>query len=888
MSFKQLLIAIITSSFTASVFAFNPTPAQIKQFQSLPKAQQEQLAKRYGVNPKTLTGGGDSDQAAEPPAPMLERTTPAQVTPEPDFDSLIKQAKENDDLQPFGYDMFLGQPMEMSMVDNMPVPLDYKVAPGDTIKVQMFGRNNEEATVTIGRDGSVNLPELGPISVTGQTFEQLQTTLTSVINKRVMGVKVAISMVSMRAMQVYIVGEAIQPGAYNVNGLTTITQALIASGGVKESGSLRNIQLKRKGKVVKTLDLYDLLIKGDSSKDIRLMSGDTLFIPTKKNIVTLNGEVIRPAIYELKGKTTLGQLLAIGGGAKPEAYLSKVSVRRTSAKGLEQATLDLSTKAGQNFVLRDGDEIKFGRSSRSLNNAVAVRGEVVRQGAINFTPGMKVSDAIGSIDDDLNQSADMTYALLVREVNYQRDIEVYQFNLLTAISEPNSKDNLLLQEKDQIFVFDNGLHLDYWYGSYVNKKATDDSLKRNNQSPGQQGQFNPNTNQWEYTDAQTGALIEQKENTKLDVEGADYSTDAAKLRQSSREELLQPIVERLKEQSTLDKPAQLIEITGSVKFPGVYPLPKNKSIHSVVAAAGGLTEDAYLTSAEVTRRLKTDESFSVKHFDFSLSEALAGNSNTELKAQDHLIIKKQPDWQKDMVIDLQGEVKFPGLYTFQRGDTIKDMVVRAGGFTKYAYIEGAVFSRERLKRQEKVRMKQLQIQLKQEISSLALRRQTTSATYQTSPSEAISVVDQLEKAEAVGRLVLDMQSVMKGDKDSNLILEKGDKLYIPALNPVVSVVGEVQYTSNHTFKSGVSVEDYIDSAGGTKRQADSDRIYIVKANGSVELPNTSFWFSRSFAPLEPGDTIIVPIDTDYLDGLSTMTSATQILYQIGVAWSAVK
>ena len=888
MSFKQLLIAIITSSFTASVFAFNPTPAQIKQFQSLPKAQQEQLAKRYGVNPKTLTGGGGSDQAVEPPAPMLERTTPAQVTSVPDFDSLIKQTKGNGSLQPFGYDMFLGQPMEMSMVDNMPVPLDYKVAPGDTIKVQTFGRNNEEATVTIGRDGSINLPELGPISVTGQTFEQLQTTLTSVINKRVIGVKVAVSMVSMRAMQVYIVGEAIQPGAYNVNGLTTITQALIASGGVKESGSLRNIQLKRKGKVVKTLDLYDLLIKGDSSKDIRLMSGDTLFIPTKKNVVTLNGEVIRPAIYELKGKTTLGQLLAIGGGAKPEAYLSKVSVRRTSAKGLEQATLDLSTTAGQNFVLRDGDEIKFGKSSRSLNNAVAVRGEVVRQGAINFTPGMKVSDAIGSIDDDLNQSADMTYALLVREVNYQRDIEVYQFNLLTALSEPNSKDNLLLQEKDQIFVFDNGLHLDYWYGSYVNKKATDDSLKRNNQSPVQQGQFNSNTNQWEYTDAQTGALIEQKENTKLDVEGTDYSTDAAKLRQSSREELLQPIVERLKEQSTLDKPAQLIEITGSVKFPGVYPLPKNKSIHSVVAAAGGLTEDAYLTSAEVTRRLKTDESFSVKHFDFSLSEALAGNSNTKLKAQDHLIIKKQPDWQKDMVIDLQGEVKFPGLYTFQRGDTIKDMVVRAGGFTKYAYIEGAVFSRERLKRQEKVRMKQLQIQLKQEISSLALRRQTTSATYQTSPSEAISVVDQLEKAEAVGRLVLDMQSVMKGDKDSNLILEKGDKLYIPALNPVVSVVGEVQYTSNHTFKSGVSVEDYIDSAGGTKRQADSDRIYIVKANGSVELPNTSFWFSRSFAPLEPGDTIIVPIDTDYLDGLSTMTSATQILYQIGVAWSAVK
>jgi hypothetical protein len=194
-------------------------------------------------------------------------------------------------------------------------------------------------------------------------------------------------------------------------------------------------------------------------------------------------------------------------------------------------------------------------------------------------------------------------------------------------------------------------------------------------------------------------------------------------------------------------------------------------------------------------------------------------------------------------------------------------------------------SRERLKRQEAERLKYLNAQLKQEISSMSLRRQGSSVS---DPAQAIAIVDQLDKAEPVGRLVVDLNKAMTGDKLANLLLEKGDKLFVPALNPVVSITGEVQYASHHTFNPNSTVEDYIASAGGTKRQADIDRVYIVKANGSVELPNNSFWFSRNYQPLEPGDTIIVPINTDYLDGLSTLSTATQILYQLGVAWSAVK
>lgn len=868
MRLKKLLLSVLMMTLAGSLLAFTPTAAQISQFQSLPKAQQEALARQYGVDLGALTGGAaNTESAPVQQTPVLEPVV-SEAKPAP----TVQAAADSDgSLTQFGYDVFGNNSLGLTIVDNLPVPLDYQMGPGDVISVQTFGKTNQNLSLTIDRDGSINLPDIGPIAVAGQTFAQLRKQLNDVIKNKTIGVDVSVTMGAMRTMQVYIVGEAMQPGAYNVNGLTTITQALIASGGVKKSGSLRHIQLMRKGKVVSDFDLYDLLIKGDTSKDVRLSSGDTLFIPVRKNRIAIEGQVARPAVYETKDDTTVDQLLSLAGGAKPQAYLSRVSVRRTSSNGLQQFTLDLSSPMGRGFKLRNGDKINLSAVSMSLKNAVAVRGEVVRQGALNFKPGMKVSDAIGSIDDGLKQTADLNYALLVREVNANQDIEVYQFSLLDALTYQDSAANLTLQEKDQIFVFDNGLAQDYWFGSYANSKV---------KSASGSGKAR------EALDVETGAVVTKEEDTTLNIAGTEEVSDAAELRKASREALLKPIMERLKEQASYGSPAKVIEVSGAVKFPGLYPQAKNANVASLLAAAGGLTQDAYLGSAELSRRVIKDNRSTFDRMNFSLKDAISGKYPVALSAQDHLIVKTQPGWEEGMVVELQGEFVFPGTYTFKRGETLKDVIERAGGFTEFAYPSGAVFSRERLKRQEAERLKFLNAQLKQEISAMSLRRQGSSSV--ADPAQAIAIVDQLDNAEPVGRLVVDLSYAVKGDKLANLMLEKGDKLFVPALNPVISVVGEVQFSSNHTFNPNLTVEDYIASAGGTKRQADTDRIYIVKANGSVELPNNSFWFSRDYDPLEPGDTIIVPINTDYLDGLSTLSTATQILYQIGVAWSAIK
>lgn len=863
---KLTLLSILLLT-TTPVMATAPTQAQIEQFQSLPPAQQEMLAKQMGVD---LTAIVDSERAqnqstAVTEAPKAKRATELQEPQE-------KSEGHENELPFFGYDVFAGEALDFTPIDNLPVPIDYQIAPGDEIRVQLFGKTYHDYKLKVDRDGKINIPKFGPEYVAGQTFGELKLYIDSLIKRKAIGVDAVVSLSEIRTMQVFITGDVSKPGAYNVNGLTSLSQALIASGGIKKTGSLRNIQVKRMGNTVARFDAYDMLIEGNSSNDVRLQAGDTIFVPLKKLSATIRGEVRRPAHYELKGTTTIDDLLNISGGPVATASLSKVNIQRRSPQGIKQLTIDLASDKSRKFRIQAGDEVTLFPASLEIKNAIALRGEFVNQGAFEFKANSRITDVIRK--KDLKENADLNYGLIVRETNVHRDVEILQFNLAKALQEPESSSNLKLRKSDQIFIFDNGLDLEYWYRKReANKKSVSESL-------GLKGV--------EVLDEDTGALIVTEQEKRLSTANTDSYAIADNIRLSSREVLLKPIIERLKAQAALKKSARIVEISGAVKFPGVYPLANNATFSQVIEAAGGFSEQAYLYSAELSRTEKTKHEFAVKHFNFSPQDVLLGTEVLSIAPLDHLIIKTQPYWQRDYAIELQGEVVFPGTYTFQRGETLQDVIERAGGLTKYAYPQGAVFSRESLKRQEEERLKLLNLQLKQEISNLALRRQSSSARYTTSPSEALSIADALASTKAMGRLVINLPQALAGNKSSDLMLEKGDKLYIPAKQPIISVIGEVQFASNHTYQPGMSIEEYVQSAGGTKKQADTDRVYIVRADGSVMLPNSSFWFSRKSQPLEPGDTIIVPLDTDYLDGLSTLTSATQILYQIGVAWSAVK
>ncbi|MFW7526491.1 SLBB domain-containing protein [Vibrio ostreicida] len=931
LTFKLKIPLIMGAVFlSASAFGAMPSQAQINQFKALPKAQQEMLAKQLGVDISALDSfdttvlGSDSSLKSSPP----ERAT---STSDYAIDSKRKKNAykfKGSELPFFGYDVFSGSSLDFTPIENLPVPNDYIISPGDEVRIQLFGKSYTDVKLKVDSEGKINLPDYGPEYVAGQTFSEIKGFIASLIQRKSIGVDAVVSLSAMRTMQVFVTGDVTQPGAYNVNGLTTLSQALIAAGGINLTGSLRNIKVKRLGKTVVTFDAYNLIVKGDSRQDIRLQAGDTILVPAKQADVVVKGEILRPAHYELTAASQLQELINIAGGALPTAYLSKVSLKRRTNDGIKQLTLDLSNIKDKSIKLQAGDEISLRPTGNKMKNAIALRGELFRQGAYQFKAGLRISDVISQ--DDLKENADLSYALLVREKVDTRHINVWQFNLGEVLDDPDSIDNFELDQGDQLFVFDSGLDVDYWYReqksdntkrmekraltlalkdqetqarydarhstsieAYANSASQENGpyLEPNLSYANQVAAPNQRANSAKRVavlDSETGALVEKEQTKALKIADNDKFAEADDFRLSSREALLKPIIERLKAQASLSEQAKIIEISGAVKYPGVYPLPENSSFDRLVSASGGFAEQAFLYSAELSRSEKVDRDFVVRHIPFSPYELINGQKTLDIKPQDHLVIKTQPNWQRGNTIELQGEVVFPGAYTFQRGETIQDVIERSGGLTQFAYPQGAVFSRESLRRQEEERLKLLNLQLKQEIGNLALRRQNSSATYTASPTEAMTIADELASTEAIGRLVIDLPQALEGNKLADIMIEKGDKLYIPARQPVISIMGEVQFASNHTFKPDMSIEDYISSAGGTKKQADTDRVYVVRADGSVVLPNNSFWFSRQTSSLEPGDTIIVPLDTDYLDGLSTLSSATQILYQIGVAWSAVK
>jgi polysaccharide biosynthesis/export protein len=869
-------------------------PANVMaQFSQLSPAQQEAVAAQYGVDLSQLKSQqGDASQAAPMPATLAPRTVDnSQATQR-------QPIIQNSSLQPFGYNVFAAQPTSQTPLTDIPVPDDYVVGPGDELRVQMYGKENASYKLKVNRDGSVEFPKLGPISVAGLTFQQVSNTLQSRIAEQFIGVESAISFGALRTMQVFIMGDAYQPGAYNVNALTTVTQALQIAGGIDTVGSLRKIQVKRAGKTIQNVDLYKMLIWGNTEQDIRLRAGDTIFVPAKGTEVTVDGLVKRPAIYELSGPAAIGSVLDVAGGLKAEA-LREVMVTRRGEEGTQVFNLNLASGSDRNFTIRDGDKIEAKPTTTEYSKAIAIKGAVVREGTYSYQPGIRISQLLKDPRRDLKATADLDYALVVREINPRHDIEVIQFNLGQAINQQDGVNDLLLQPRDTLLVFDRDVK-----GYFPNNVPMADkpgvgtaqisasSYQAETQRQDKAlalAQQDMRANQ--VLDRSTGALVNKNElsqpSNNLELNDVAKGSASNTVVKNSREELLAPVIEKLKAQSSHENPVQIAEVRGEVKFPGVYPLGRYTTQADLLTAAGGLKETAF--TAELSRvNEAADGSLSIVYERYSLPQLLASSAPKAI-SKDSLNVLANPDWRGQATVQLFGEVKYPGTYTVRRGEKMSDLLKRAGGVTQFGNANGSVFARESLRRQEADRLTYIKEQLQQEIATMSLRRQTGNlGVRSSSPTEASELVGKLDSSQAIGRMTISLPAILNGDKRADVVLEDGDKLYVPSFQNVISVAGQVQMPTSHVFDPALSIQDYIDRSGGTKKQADTDRIYVIKANGAVMLPSSNYWFSRSNQVLEPGDTIIAPIDTDYLDSLSTWSTATQMMYQLGVAWAAIK
>ncbi|GIU49908.1 sugar transporter [Shewanella sairae] len=899
---------------SGSAHAVTPSPQMIEQFKTLPQAEQERLAKQYGFDPELLNAGATSSQQPfENQAIINPRAVEDEELKElkeqqiivDEVTQFLKDQKDKDTkkLQPYGYNLFEGEPITFAPVTDIPVPGEYLVGPGDNIKVQLYGKENKEYDLVISRDGNIQFPELGPISVSGLKFEDLRKTVSARIKQQMIGVESNITMGELRSIRIFIAGDAYKPGSYTVSSLSTITQALFVAGGIAEIGSLRNIQLKRKGKLIGTLDLYDLLMRGDASNDLRLRSGDVVFIPSVGGLVSVDGEVRRPAIYELKGRETMGDVMVMAGGLKGGAYPRSSSIERYNKQGLKTIkNVDLTTAEGRAAEAKPGDIVQIKTATSQFEDAITVVGAVVRPGKYQWYQGQKVNDLLPSIWGDFQPSADLNYAIIVRETNKQGDIEVHQFSPSKAILETTHVDNLSLQPRDTIMVFNfsddaqNRFELNKLVRERVEKVVQlvgDSSLSKDLFKAG----FSQLENQKLSNRSQLGGVVVAKEQLEDDealaIKGevnrmmANLFEDPELIALSglmNRSELLYPIIMKLNHQSRSGTGVKVVAVKGQVYNEGIYPLAVNARVADIVSAAGGLKEGAYTARAELTRTVTVADGSSISHQNIDLLSALEGmaDANIVLKGRDILTVMTTPEWQENKSVEIRGEVRFPGVYNIRRGETLESVIQRAGGFTQFAYLPSSVFVRESVRLQEQLEIKKLADQLRRDIATRGVSKDGDVVNY----TDAQMMLTDLENIEAVGRLVVDLSAISVGIKQADLQLEDEDVLYVPSTKQTIAVMGEVQHAATHRYKEGLTVEEYLNMSGGVRERADDDRTYVIKANGSVMLPSKSFWFSTQ-DKLQPGDTIIVPLDTEYKDNLTLWTQVTSIIYNTAVAFATV-
>lgn len=842
--FKHLFSALVLiCSFSA--LAFNPSASQIEQFKKLPKSQQQALAKQYGVDLSVITGSSQSSNQ-----PQVEEPTIGPRLVQQEQAAKAEPSKQNPNtVKPFGYELFAGEPTTFMPSETSAVPDTYLVGRGDQLLINFYGKESASFEVIVDREGRINIPDLSPVQVAGLTFAEVKELIKVKVEQEIIGVKAFVSLGQLRSMRILVLGEAYKPGSYNVSSLTTVSHALFVSGGVSDIASLRNIQVKRAGKVVANFDLYDLLIHGDSSNDIILKPGDVVFVPSVGAQVKVEGLVKRPAIFELKKGETAKELLAMAGGLKPGAYTKNAVVERFKNNRKEVLTVDFSA-SNINYIPQDGDRIRFNTVSAQYNNVVNLVGAVVRPGSYQWYEGKRISDVLKSVRGDLLQQADLSFGLVIREINISGDIEVHQFDVAQAIVK-NAKNDLTLNANDKIIIF-----------SEFEQK--------------QQEQLTLST---------TGSGTKKDksiEQAAQDENSNDLSADSYS--PYSRNNLLAPIIKQLKQQASTNKAIQLVEINGKVSYPGVYPLTVNGRVADLIIAAGGLLESAYTKEAEITRMVDGDAS-QVEHVKINLEQLIGSNeSSLTLQSKDSLNIFAIPNWQENVKVTLKGEFKFPGTYTIRRGETLSNLLERAGGFSDFAEQNAAIFTRLSVKQQEQQQLARLATELRRDVASKSF--QDSVSTSALSYDEMNKLLNDLASVEALGRLVIDLPLIQNNQQ--TLVLQDGDTLYVPSKRDSISVVGEVNYSTTHLYKAGISVDDYLELSGGLKARADDDRIYIIKANGAVTIPNSGNWFAPGNEQmLEPGDTIVVPMDAGHMDKLTLWSTATQILYQLGVAVAAI-
>ena len=548
-------------------------------------------------------------------------------------------------LKPFGYDTFK-TPSTYAPLDNVPVSDNYIIGPGDVLHITFLGGTSQEYDVKVDRNGRISSPDLGVIYVAGLTFKQLKERLNKGLST---GTTAVISFSKIKTVRVYVTGDAISPGSYTVSGLSTVINALFVAGGPSLSGSMRDIQLKRSGRVVSHIDLYQFLLNGSSKNDRYLMSGDVIFIPPVKNIVAVAGNVRRPAIYELKNKETLDDLVKFAGGFTASADRTNISIKRFDGKN---GRIAIDVKGDENLskiALKDGDVVKIYPLYRNDKNLITLKGYIATPRTFEYKKGMRISDLIKP--DMLLPDTYLKYATLKRKKYPEDTYTILPINLGKAIfSNKGGENDLFLQKEDIIILYSkyemqdippifvmgevrNGGKFDYVEGMTI--------LDAINLAGGLTETANRKI--IEYVTLEIGfdkvvnLCVKQLDFQKILKNPNDYNIN---IKLHPFDKIYIRRVADFNENRT-------ITLSGEIKYPGAYFAKKDDRLYDVLKRAGGFTKNAYTRGAYFTR--VSIQKLQKKRLD-NLIDALENNLNQIIaKSTEHPELAKYIPFYKEKI-----------------------------------------------------------------------------------------------------------------------------------------------------------------------------------------------------------------------------------------------
>jgi polysaccharide biosynthesis/export protein len=808
---------------------------------------------------------------------------------------------DDSQIRQFGYDFFQSAPPPTG-VRTGAIGNDYVLGIGDQVQVSFRGATNRNLSTAVDRDGRLIVGDLRPIPAAGRTLGSIQADVAAETRRTLLATDVFVSVGEVRSVSVFVGGEVERPGQFSLTSASDIGTALAQAGGVRRSGSLRQVRIVRAGGETVSVDLYGLLGIGAPSS-IRLRDGDRVIVPVIGPTVAVTGAVARPGIYELRGTASVGAVVAFAGGAIRQRG-GQVVISRIAADGTESFVRTPSQSAS----VVGGDVVQLlGGSAGGTSGRVELSGNVDNPGPRPIVAAGTVAELVGSADD----LRDDTYQLatILRRRDPSTGARMYE--VLNLARELRERPSTVLQGEDRLFVFSRS-DVEFMNSASVrqivlgrpNDIVRCRSLKRLEQlvKDTEASRFSAVTRGSFVIVSEQGARLggvgasvgqNSRRTTDLAITGrAGAREQEATVLDTERRpgELLRDDEDEIPEEERSPCPkvfesdpellAVLLEhsisVGGAVRRPGAYPVGGSASARDLSLIADGLiagsrdlTLDINRATADPAERIQADRDGSM----LALTRVGPGD-DIRFNAQ-------QAAFEGSGVL-LSGEVGRPGLYAIRRGETLAQLIERAGGLTTYAYPFGTVFTRRSVREAQEEGFRRTARELNNSLLAIAARSNQTGGGNLEGAAALIKV---LSTAEAPGRLVVEADPrVLELRPDLDTTLEAGDAIFVPKRPNYVLALGDVNNPGALQFVPGKAAGLYLREAGGTLSTADNKRAFLVLPNGTAQPISTS---GRGGGTPPPGTTIIVPKNIDPLYRLSVFRDVTAIIAQLASSVATV-